>query len=79
MNSVEILMKIIDQTDPNIIKNGEAVVHNFARQNEYELLLALLLYSNQPCVDINIADELNGDTPLHIAIEVGISVYWTVC
>ena len=73
------MMKVIRQADPNIMKNGEAVIYKFARQDEYELLLALLLYSNQPCVDINIADGLNGDTPLHIAIEVGISVYWTVC
>ena len=74
MKSVENLMKLIvdPQTDPNIIKYGEAVIHSFTRQNKYDLILALMLYSGQPCVDINIADERNGDTPLHIAIELEV-------
>ena len=72
VDSVESLMELIvdPQTDPNIIKNGEAVIHSFTRRNKYDLILALVLYSGQPCVNINIADELNGDTPLHIATEV---------
>ena len=75
--SVECLMeRIVDyHIDPNIIKNGEAVIHNFAKQNKYDHILALLLYSRKPCIDINIANEHNGNTPLHIAIEV---LYYSV-
>ena len=74
MDSVKDLMKLIfdPQIDPNIINNGEAVIHSFTRRNKYDLILALMLYSGQPCVDINIADEPNGDTPLHIAIALEV-------
>ena len=57
-------------TNPNIIKDGQAVIHQYTRQNYYDLLLTLLLYSEDPPVDINIADQICGDTPLHIAVEV---------
>ena len=68
---------IVDhQIDPNVMKDGEAVIHNFATWAKYDHLLALLLYCRQPYVDINIAmvkkdgDKNDGNTALHIAIEV---------
>ena len=59
-------------TNPNALKSGEAVLHLYARRHKYDMMLTLLLYSGTSCVDVNIANESCGDTPLHIAVEVGI-------
>ena len=56
-------------TDPNLLKNGEAVIHKFAKMNNYNLMLALLLYSSS-LTEIDITDASDGNTPLHIAAEV---------
>ena len=59
-------------TDPNMLKSGEAVLHRYARKHKYNMMLTLLLYSGITRVDVDIANESCGDTPLHIAVEVGI-------
>ena len=59
-------------TNPNALKSGEAVLHLYARKHKYDMMLTLLLYSGITRVDVNIANESCGDTPLHIAVEVGI-------
>ena len=56
-------------TDPNRQVNEEAVIHKFARKNNYDLMLTLLLYSDNR-TNINMADERNGNTALHIAAQV---------
>ena len=72
VRSIDDLMEKIldDQINPNIIKKGKAVIHKYAKQDRYDHMLAILLHCTQPCVDINIANETNGNTPLHTAIEV---------
>ena len=72
MSSIDGLMELIldRQINPNIIKKGKSVIHYYAKHNRYDHMLAILLHCTQPGVDINIANEINGNTPLHIAIEV---------
>lgn len=74
ISSIDGLMELIveHQVNPNIIKNRKAVIHKFAKRDKYDHMLAILLHCRQPSVDINIANESNGNTPLHIAIEVFI-------
>ena len=62
------------RANPNSFERGNTVVHTYVTQDRADLLLALLLNADD-CLkgkklDIDVKDESEGNTPIHIAAKV---------
>lgn len=59
----------IPDINPNFMGNGIITIHKFAKEDNYDHLLTLLLYADWRQLDIDIANN-EGNTALHIAAKV---------
>lgn len=67
--NTDIVEMLLDAgADPNIIDhNGWGALHCVTRRTETEILHALLRHK----ADVNLPDQINGNTPMHYAAEYG--------